>query len=104
MKNKSVREHEQADLAAREAAAIGGASPTAHESDQARDEPMRPVAEAGGGESGGFEEAEEMLIEHAGHGDQRPAHTVLHDTAPGEEDLPGRADGEADREELPSEQ
>ena len=30
---------------------------------------MLPVLEAGGGESEGFEMAEQMLIEHASHGD-----------------------------------
>jgi hypothetical protein len=36
-----------------------------------REEAMRPVEEAGGGEAEGFEEAEEELIEQATHGDNR---------------------------------
>ena len=36
-----------------------------------RDDPaLRPLVEAGEGESEGFEEAERELIEHASHGDQ----------------------------------
>jgi hypothetical protein len=37
--------------------------------DSFRREAERPVREAGGGESEGFEEAEERLIEEASHGD-----------------------------------
>ena len=37
--------------------------------DPENDPAMRPVAEAGGGESEGFEIAEDQLIEHASHGD-----------------------------------
>ncbi len=98
MRHESPQEHEQAELAAREAASIGGAPPAADESDEGREESMRPVAEAGGGQAEGFEQAEEMLIAHASHGDERPAHAVLRDEAPVEEELPGRAYGEADRE------
>ncbi len=98
MANEGPEEREQTELAAREAASIGGVPTAAGASDEARDESIRPVVEAGGGESEGFEQAEEMLIEHASHGEERPAHAVLHDEAPGEEELPGRADGEADRE------
>jgi hypothetical protein len=35
-------------------------------------EERRPVEEAGGGESEGFEQAEELLQEHASHGDDGP--------------------------------
>ena len=38
-----------------------------------------PVTEAGGGVAEGFEESERALIEHASHGDQQSAHTILHD-------------------------
>jgi len=69
----SIFEQEQAEQAAREAAGIGG---------RAGDEDLppaeRPVREAGGGESEGFEQAEEALVEHASHGDQQSAHDVLH--------------------------
>jgi hypothetical protein len=37
--------------------------------DDPKDPAMRPVLEAGGGESEGFEMAEAELIEHASHGD-----------------------------------
>ncbi len=37
--------------------------------DDPDDPAMQPVYEAGGGESEGFELAEEQLIEHASHGD-----------------------------------
>ena len=37
--------------------------------DPQNDPAMEPVIEAGGGESEGFELAEEQLIEHASHGD-----------------------------------
>ncbi len=93
-----MAERRQAELAAREAAAIGGAAPSERPADEERDEAMRPVVEAGGGEAEGFEQAEETLIEHASHGDQQSAHAVLHDGAPGEEELGDRAYGEADRE------
>jgi hypothetical protein len=69
----SIFEQEQAERAAREAAGIGG---------RAGDEELapaeRPVREAGGGESEGFEQAEDALVEHASHGDQQSAHDVLH--------------------------
>jgi len=52
-----VREEEQA--AAREAGRIGGRG--SGEEDPAK----RPVSEAGGGESEGFEQAEADLVEHA---------------------------------------
>jgi len=37
--------------------------------DDPTDPAMKPVLEAGGGESEGFEMAEQELIEHASHGD-----------------------------------
>jgi hypothetical protein len=37
--------------------------------DDPKDPAMLPVLEAGGGESEGFEMAEQQLIEHASHGD-----------------------------------
>jgi hypothetical protein len=39
------------------------------EREEERREAMRPVEEAGGGESEGFEQAEEALIDAAEHGD-----------------------------------
>lgn len=58
-----------------------------------------PVQEAGGGESEGFEQAEQELIEHASHGDQHAARRVLEDSPDRSEDA--RASdrgGEADVE------
>jgi hypothetical protein len=98
MQDESPQEREQAELAAREAASIGGSATTEERPGEKRDEAMRPVVEAGGGEAEGFEQSERLLIERASHGDQQSAHTVLHDVTAGEEELPGRADGEADRE------
>lgn len=66
-------EQEEVDQAAVEAAQIGGSAP---EEDLAPAE--RPVAEAGGGESEGFELAEQALIDHASHADQQAAHVILH--------------------------
>jgi hypothetical protein len=106
MRDESPQEREQAELAAREAAAIGGGDPAGApqqaldtEQDGESDPALRPVYEAGGGESEGFEQAEELLIEHASHGDQQSAHAVLHDQGPEEEAIPGSAEGEPDREQ-----
>lgn len=61
------RAREEAEAAAAEAARIGGPG-----SPSEGDEAERPVAEAGGGEAEGFEQAERDLIEHATHGDPAP--------------------------------
>jgi hypothetical protein len=66
-------EREQEEAAAAEAAAIGGRV----EDDS--DEATRPLAEAGEGESEGFEQAEDELIDHASHGDQHAARRVIED-------------------------
>jgi hypothetical protein len=86
-------EQEETDEAAREAAEIGGVA-----GDEELDPAERPVREAGGGEAEGFEESEQALIEHASHGDQQPAHAILHDQGPDEERNAAREDGEADYE------
>lgn len=92
MNEEPTHERREAERAAEEAAHIGGGSgrPPA-------DPAEAPVQEAGGGEAEGFEQAEEMLIEHASHGDMQSAHAILHDRAPDEED-DARSDGEADHE------
>ena len=56
---------EEEDAAAAEAAGIGGKSGM-----EGMDEAKRASAEHGGGEAEGFEEAEELLVEQAGHGDR----------------------------------
>ncbi|HLH14474.1 MAG TPA: hypothetical protein VKV16_06760 [Solirubrobacteraceae bacterium] len=66
-------EREQEQAAASEAASIGGIA-----GDEELEDAQRPVLEAGGGESEGFELAEQDLIEHASHGDQQSAHAILH--------------------------
>jgi len=85
-------EQREAERAASEAGHIGGGSgrPPA-------DPAEAPVEEAGGGEAEGFEQAEELLIEHASHGDSHAAHAVLRDRTPSEE-YDGRTDGDADHE------
>jgi hypothetical protein len=86
----SETEREQEEAAAAEAAAIGGRV------DGEDDEAMRPLAEAGQGQSEGFEEAERELVEHASHGDQHAARRVIRD-APDEVDDPRAAeDAEVD--------
>jgi hypothetical protein len=89
-------EQEETDLAASEAAMIGGRA-----GDETLDPAERAVREGGGGEAEGFEEAEAALIEHASHGDQQAAHAILHDEgAPEENDRrdPEREYGEGDHE------
>lgn len=56
---------EQTERAASEAGSVGGATP-----EQRLDPAEHPVAEAGGGESEGFELAEQDLVESASHGDR----------------------------------
>ena len=63
------------------------------------DEEWRAVREAGGGESEGFEEAEQELIEHASHGDQHAAGRVLEDASYLNEDDRAAVGGEADVED-----
>ncbi len=49
--------------------------------DDPDDPAMAPVYEAGGGESEGFEMAEDDLIEHASHGDEHGTTRILSDAA-----------------------
>jgi hypothetical protein len=83
---------EETEAAAAEAASIGGVA-----GDEDIDPADRPVQEAGGGVAEGFELAEADLIDHASHGDQQPAHTLLHRQGIDEED-PGSDFGEPDAE------
>ena len=66
---------EEARLAADEAGHIGG-TPTFDPELEDEDEAYRAVNEAGGGESEGFELAEEELIENADLGPGRPGAEV----------------------------
>ena len=59
------------------------------------------VEEAGGGESEGFELAEQELIEHTSHGDEHSPAKISQDAfAEGEEEAPQADYGEADEEHL----
>jgi len=55
------------------------------------------VDEAGGGESEGFELAEQELIEHASHGDEHTPTRIIRDAAP-QEESDVSVYGEADEE------
>jgi hypothetical protein len=87
---------EQEREAAAEAAAIGGPVP-----DPDVDPADRAVREAGGGESEGFEMAEEDLVRHATHEDPGgdPASDAF--TPEVESDRSGAEYGEADQELKP---
>ncbi len=76
---------EEEQLAAEEAAAIGGRA-----GDENLDPAERPVREAGGGEAEGFEIAEQDLIRHASHSDDVSDSIVFHNA--------GRPEAEADRQ------
>ncbi len=72
----------------------------ARELDLRRAEARRAVDEAGGGESEGFELAEEELIEHTSHGDEHSSTRIIQDSADDGEN--GDATyGEADEELKP---
>jgi hypothetical protein len=86
-------EREEELAAAAEAAAIGGRS-----GDEDIPPAQRPLVEAGEGEAEGFELAEELLIEHASHGDEQSAHAILHHQGRAEEEDDRRSDGEPDEE------
>jgi hypothetical protein len=86
-------EQQEAELAADEAAQIGG-----YAGDEDLDPAQRAVLEAGGGEAEGFEQTEAALIDHASHGDQEPAHVILRDQGAEEEQNLRREDSEADQE------
>ena len=64
-----------------------------------RAEERRAVEEAGGGESEGFELAEQELIEHTSHGDEHSPMRIIRDAEPSEEPLDS-VYGEADEEHL----
>jgi hypothetical protein len=78
------------DAAAREAGRIGGRSGM-----EDVPEEERPLAEAGEGESEGFEQAEELLEERASHEDDRGG--PLRDRPDPEPDRPRTSYGEPDR-------
>ena len=89
---------EEAELAAAEAAAIGGVAGDEHDFEPAE----RPVREAGGGEQEGFEIAEADLVEHASHGDQHSARFPYQHAGRPEEAGVTAESGEADEMESTS--
>jgi hypothetical protein len=93
-------EHEQEDAAAAEAAAIGG-RPTSEPpgvEDEEIDPAQAPLIEAGEGESEGFEQAEEELIQHASHGDEHAARRIIEDASDEVDDSRAAQGGAADAE------
>ena len=64
-----------------------------------RNEARRAVDEAGGGESEGFELAEQELIQHASHGDEHAPARITQDAGPQEEPADA-VYGDADEEHL----
>jgi hypothetical protein len=84
---------EESEAAAAEAGALGG-EPPLDEDDPA----IRPLAEAGEGESEGFELAEKQLEDIASHGDQ---HRFPDRDAPPPEEPEDVEYGEADEEISP---
>ncbi len=85
---------DEAEAAANEAAHIGGDVPP-----QSDDPAFEAVEEGGGGESEGFEQAEEELIEGASHGDPQPDPAQAAFTPEAESDESTFVGGEADEEE-----
>jgi hypothetical protein len=71
------------------------------ELEERRREARKAVDEAGGGESEGFELAEEELIEHTSHGDGHSPARIMRDAAAETPDDERAAYGEADEEHLP---
>lgn len=70
------------------------------ELDERRRQERSAVDEAGGGESEGFELAEQELIEHASHGDEHSPLRIIRD-AGREEEPESAVYGEADEEHQP---
>jgi len=67
--------------------------------EQRRKEERRAVEEAGGGESEGFELAEQELIEHTSHGDGHSTARIMRDAASeGDDEETDLLYGEADEE------
>jgi hypothetical protein len=65
--------------------------------EQRRREERRAVEEAGGGESEGFELAEQELVEHTSHGDGHAPSRIMRDAA-AETEEDDQDYGEADEE------
>jgi hypothetical protein len=90
---------EEAQAAAAEARKIGGRPTRDLEEDMPHDPAMDPVYEAGGGESEGFEMAEEELIEHSEQGPAKPEVQVrVREEDTSEEENRSESYGESDEE------
>ena len=63
----------------------GPADPLFELAERRRNERMA-VEEAGGGQSEGFELAEQELIQHASHGDEQTLACIMYDAGPEEEE------------------
>src|SRR3954464_4169259 len=93
---------EEAEAAAREGRDIGGRPTRDLEEDLPHNPAMDPVYEAGGGESEGFEMAEEELIEHSEHGPAKPEVQIrVRDEEVSEEENSSVEYGEPDEEQSP---
>jgi hypothetical protein len=90
-------EHRESDLAAAEAAEIGG-RPSSEPPVEGVDEAQRPLVEAGEGEAEGFEQADRELIEHSTHGDQHGARRAIEDAPQTSDDEFTAEGGDADTE------
>ena len=66
--------------------------------EERRREALRAVEEGGGGESEGFELAEQELIEHTSHGDGHTPSRILRDAATEDPPRDDAQYGEADAE------
>jgi hypothetical protein len=75
------------------------AAPLMNRGERRREE-RRAVEEAGGGESEGFELAEQELIEHASHGDEHRPARIMRDADGLDEESSQSVYGEADSERL----
>jgi hypothetical protein len=72
-----------------------------HDLEARRHEARRAVDEAGGGESEGFELAEQELIEHTSHGDEHNPFRIIRDSEKQEEEPSDSVYGEPDEEHRP---
>jgi hypothetical protein len=67
-----------------------------HELEKRRHEAREAVDEAGGGESEGFELAEQELIEHTSHGDDHTPARIMRDAAADEEQTAEQTEEQSD--------
>jgi hypothetical protein len=93
------QEDEQERLAGEEARHIGG---QATEQDEEVDPAWKAVLEAGGGESEGWEQAEEDLIKHATHGDDRSDTVILQEAGQPEQESNRSTADYAEADQTPS--